>query len=316
MNNQELRACLEALPSLSAWPELLDLFPSTPAPLRTDWALPAYALRAAGQLQERALPVAAALAALQISIMLVDDILDEDPRGKHMEMGSGRAANLALALQAAAHLVLDQLEADVARRYEVAACLQTMALATAAGQELDTQPISGEAAYWRLVTAKSTPFYGAALEAGAILAGVSQATCQAIRTIGVHFGEIIQVMDDLDDAFQIPAKPDWQRQNNNLAILYAKSADHSQRDRFLDLLDEIDAPGHLHAVQQILIDCGAVSYCLYQILQRYRSSLTLLYASDLPDHQPILDLHHLQMRPLAGLLRSIGVSLPPELQDL
>ena len=39
---------------------------------------------------------------LQLSIMLVDDILDDDPRGFQIDKGPGWAANLALALQSAA----------------------------------------------------------------------------------------------------------------------------------------------------------------------------------------------------------------------
>ena len=49
-----------------------------------------------------ALPAVAAIACLQISIILVDDILDDDPRGAYHRLGAGRAANLGLAFQAAA----------------------------------------------------------------------------------------------------------------------------------------------------------------------------------------------------------------------
>ncbi len=70
------------------------------------------------------------------------------------------------------------------RRHQVSTCLQEMALATAAGQELDMQPIVGEAGYWQLVSAKSTPFYAAALESGAILGGVSETARHAIRESG------------------------------------------------------------------------------------------------------------------------------------
>lgn len=320
MNNQTLHTYLQTIVELNAWPEVLNLFPATETALRTDWALPFYSLRATGQPESLAFPVSAALAFIQISIMLVDDILDDDPRGKHLEMGSGRAANLALALQAAAHIALGRLNISAENRYEVATCLQQMALATAAGQELDTQPIDSEEAYWRLVSAKSTPFYAAALESGTIVGGADRETRDMIRSIGVRFGEIIQIMDDLDDAFQMPAKPDWQRQNNNLAILFAKNAEHPQHDDFLQLLDQIIAqPGDvksLRSAQKILIDCGAVSYCVYQILVRYRTSLAQLAASTLVDIQPILDLHYLQMRPLAQMLHTMNISLPPELQGL
>ena len=316
MNNRDIHNCLRNIPGLAAWPEVLNLFPANDIPLRTDWALPTYTMKAAGLTASAALPIAAALACIQISIMLVDDILDDDPRGKHISMGVGRAANLALALQAAAHMAVDTLDTSQECRYQVSTCLQEMALDTAAGQELDMQPIVGESGYWRLVSAKSTPFYAAALESGAILGGVSETTRQIIRSLGVRFGEIIQIMDDLDDAFQSPAKPDWQRQDNNLVILYAKTALHPAHLQFLELLDHLENPGTLVAAQQILIDCGAVSYCLYQIIQRLQESLNLLHGAGLPNPQSILSLYDLQIRPLATLLRTIGVPLPQELQVL
>ena len=316
MNNRDIHNHLRTIPGLAAWPEVLEIIPANDMPLRTDWALPMYGLEAAGQETSAALPVAVALACIQISIMLVDDILDDDPRGKHISMGAGRAANLALALQAAAHMAVDSLETSPERRCQVSTCLQEMALATAAGQELDMQPIVGEAGYWRLVSAKSTPFYAAALESGAILGGVSETARHAIRSLGARFGEIIQIMDDLDDAFQSPAKPDWQRQDNNLAILYAKTAVHPAQAQFLALLDHQESPDALATAQQLLINCGAVSYCLYQIIQRFRESMDLLHGAGLPNPAAILALYHLQMRPLAELLRRIGVSLPLELQGL
>lgn len=316
MDNWAIHECLKTIPGLEVWPEVLSLFPDTDAPLRTDWALPFYSLRAAGQSDTIALPIAAALACIQISIMIVDDILDDDPRGKHVEMGSGRAANLALALQAAAHLAVDTLDTSTDRRHAIATCLQTMALATASGQEIDTQPITGEDAYWRLVSAKSTPFYAAALESGAILGGTDEATQRVVRSIGVHLGEIIQIMDDLEDAFQSPPKPDWKRQNNNLVILFAKTAEHPERTHFLECLSQIDYPGHLQAAQQILINCGAVSYALYEIIQRYHSNMTMLRGSTFLEPQPIVDLHNLQMRPLIQLLLTIGVPIPLDFEML
>lgn len=316
MNNRDIHNHLKTIPGLVAWPEVLEIIPANDTPLRTDWALPMYALESTGLETSAALPVAVALACIQISIMLVDDILDDDPRGKHISMGVGRAANLALALQAASHMAVDTLDASPERRHQVSTCLQEMALATAAGQELDMQPIVGEAGYWQLVSAKSTPFYAAALESGAILGGVSETARHAIRSLGIRFGEIIQIMDDLDDAFQSPAKPDWQRQNNNLAILYAKTAIHPKQPQFLELLAHLENPDTLATAQQLLIDCGAVSYCLYQIIQRFQESMDLLHGAGLPNPSAILALYHLQMRPLAELLRTIGVPLPLELQGL
>ena len=102
--------------------------------------------------------------------------------------------------------------------------LAQAALGTAFGQDLDVQNLRGEANYWRVVGAKSTPFYGAALQLGAVLGGASLDTGKALYDFGVSLGEMIQVFDDLMDAFQSPANPDWSEGRNNLAILYATTA--------------------------------------------------------------------------------------------
>ena len=104
------------------------------------------------------------------------------------------------------------------------------------------QNLEGEENYWRVVRAKSTPFYGAALQIGALLGGASPAVATGLRDLGVLIGEIIQIHDDLLDAFQTPANPDWEQGRNNLPVLYARTADHPDRVRFVGLLPHIADP--------------------------------------------------------------------------
>src|SRR5690606_756780 len=109
---------------------------------------------AGGQLAD-ALPAAAAIACMQISIILVDDILDDEPRGEQMRVGSGRAANMAVALQGAAMSLLSQALWPAGQRLHALHLLSQMAQDTAQGQELDVlagEP--GEETYWQLVRAK------------------------------------------------------------------------------------------------------------------------------------------------------------------
>ncbi len=222
-------------------------------------------------------------------------------------MGSGRAANLALALQAAAHLVIKHGNLAPERIPAIGDCLQAMAFATAVGQEMDVGIISGEDDYWRLVRAKSTPFYASAFELGAIAAGATSQQRAAINEVGMLFGEIIQLLDDMDDAFATPAKPDWTRQNNNLVILFAKTANHMERDEFIELLKEIHEPDKLVRAQGICIRAGSVSYCIYQLVSRIDQVKECLKQSDVPFSDPILDVFRQQLLPLKYLLHRIGV---------
>ena len=71
----------------------------------TRWKLPVIACQAAGESPEKAIPASAALACAQLSIILVDDMLDDDPRGEYRRIGYGNASNFANAFQAAQDLL-------------------------------------------------------------------------------------------------------------------------------------------------------------------------------------------------------------------
>ena len=74
------------------------------------WELPVVACQALGGFPEKAIPASAALACAQISIILVDDILDDDPRGESHRIGYGRAANFSVAFQSAGVEALLEVE--------------------------------------------------------------------------------------------------------------------------------------------------------------------------------------------------------------
>ncbi|MCX7668486.1 MAG: polyprenyl synthetase family protein [Anaerolineae bacterium] len=312
-----LREIVLTLPALAAWPEAAAVFPARgDEPLRFDWQLPVLACRAVGGAEEVALPAAAAVACLQISIILADDMLDQDPRGEHRRLGVGRTANLALAFQAAAMALIGRAPAGADARSAAQAALADAALMTAYGQELDVQNLPGEANYWRVVKAKSTPFYGAAVQVGALLGGADAATAQGIYDLGVFLGEMIQIVDDLTDAFQTPANPDWTEGRNNLALLFATTAGHARRDELLALIPRAADPAALHTAQEILIGAGAVSYCVYQWLARYRAARALLARLSLADPRPLLHAVEVQVAPLHRWLDSIGIAGPTELEQI
>src|SRR5688500_14401082 len=93
---------LLTFPLFDSWHELEGILRRAASGQPRDWQLPAIACQALGQSPEEAVPASAALACAQISIILVDDMLDEDPRGEYRRIGHGRAANFAVAFQAAA----------------------------------------------------------------------------------------------------------------------------------------------------------------------------------------------------------------------
>lgn len=302
------------LPLLAGWPQAADLLQRAGSGPRPDWDLPAVACVAVGGEVALANPGRAAIACLQLSIILVDDLLDDDPRGEYRRIGAGAAANLALALEASAHQFVRDAAMPRERQLLILDRLSQMALQTAYGQSLDSQPAAAtEATYWAVVAAKSTPFYGTALCVGALLGGGTPQVADQMYALGTLLGEIVQVHDDLTDAFQTPAGPDWLQARLNLALLYARLADYPARARFLAIQSEVSRPERLSEAQRLLIQSGAVSYCLYHLIQRYRQATHLLGALALPNPEPVRQLLVRQMAPIVALLQRHNIPLPAEL---
>lgn len=310
---KKIQEILQTIPELSDWPELLTVFSRSRDQPHPDWEIPLLVCKALRADTHIGLTSAAAIACMQISIMLVDDILDDDPRGEHLKQGVGPVANIALAFQAAAFRLIEFSEAAAAQKWAAAQCLSRMALATSYGQHLDVQNLSGEEDYWRVVEAKSTPFYGAAYQLAAILGGAGAEIIDGLKEIGTLIGEMIQIEDDLQDAFQQPANADWFQGRNNLLILYATHADHKEREAFLALLPAIDAPEQLIKAQQILISCGAVSYAAYHLTERFREAVQRLRDMDLPDPSPLQNMLDDYAVTLVNLLQSGGMHVDNKL---
>ena len=91
---------IRALPEVDVWPELATLFERATEAPNKDWYIPLRACQAVGGEAESAILAGVALACLQVSIILVDDILDEEPDAEYTRRGAGPTANMALALGA------------------------------------------------------------------------------------------------------------------------------------------------------------------------------------------------------------------------
>jgi geranylgeranyl pyrophosphate synthase len=304
-------------PQVAAWPEMADAFNHAMTEHRIKlWEFPVQACQAVGGDGASAVPAAAAISCLQLGLMLIDDMLDEDPRGAYHQLGQAATANMAFAFQSAAFRVLADVPAEAERRAALYASLAQMTLTVALGQYLDSRNLDDEEGYWRVAETKSAPYFGSALQIGALLGGAPPDVGQRLYEIGFLVGVGINVYDDLMDALETPAKPDWAQGRNNLAILYALTADHPGRAEFEALRAQADDPPALDAAQRILIQSGAVSYCVYHIVRRNQAARQLLDGIPLADPRALRELIAGHTRPLVGLLESAGAAIPPELETL
>ena len=313
MSIEAIKKQLLAIPEIAAWPEIAALVEK---PLRQQlincFDYPGIAARSLGQGVAGTWPASAAILCSLASIHLVDDMLDEDPRGAYHKWGAGKAANIALALQATAAQVLAE-NAPPERQAALHRCLAKMSIATAWGQQLDAEDHPGEEAYWRTTRLKTPPLFGGALELGALLAGAPDSLAAAIGALGLPIGEMIQVNDDLHDALEVPACPDWFRQGGNLAILYARLAPHPQRERFEALRQRVSDEKALREAQDLMIECGGVSYCAYSLLEIYKKGRKMVDELDVVDRAPLIELVDCQVQAVLELLRKLGVAAPEEL---
>jgi geranylgeranyl diphosphate synthase type I len=188
-----------------------------------------------------------------------------------------------------------------------------MSLATCYGQGLDSQEVTTEEEYWRVVGNKTPPLFGEALRMGALLGGATPDTAELLARVGRALGLFIQVNDDMADAMAVPACADWQRRHNNLPILFALTADHAEREEFVRLSAQSGDAAALAAAQKILLRSGAISFCALRLIEFSREIRELLGSVALKDPAPVARIVDLHMKPLHRLLEKVGVEEPEAL---
>jgi geranylgeranyl pyrophosphate synthase len=299
---------LLTFPIFDEWHEMRTILQRMASERPRDWQLPITGCQAVGAPAEKAVPASAALACVQISVILVDDMLDADPRGEYQRIGNGRAANFALAFQAAGCDALIRSKASSPVKWEALNSLHHMMLTIARGQELDVQNPGDEASYWRVVENKSGPFFGCAIHLGALLGETTINTADKLKKLGNLYGEMIQIYDDLNDTMAVPANPDWLQGRKPLPILFALSVNHPDRARFENLYKNISVGNALQEAQEVLIQCGALSYCVDQLLRRYQIAQDILNKTSLPNKAGVASLIKEVIAPVWKLFETLGIS--------
>ncbi len=311
---EEIADYFSGLPSVDAWEEVQSLFKRIGSQKPHHWILPVRACRAVGGTSDQAIPAAVAVGCCHTSIILVDDMLDADPRGEYHRLGMPAAANMACALQAAAIEAIASSEVEPGAKLTALRSMNRMILATALGQSWDVQSLLDEAAYWRVVRTKSSPFFGAALEIGALLGGGAVEVAGELKELGHLYGEMIQIHDDLSDALEVPANPDWQSGRSSLPILFAQVVDHPDRQRFLELRGDTSDLEKLAEAQTILIRCGAISYGVDQLVRRYQKGRAILDGVPLSHREELEGMLDEVITPVKKMFETLGItqfSLPP-----
>lgn len=296
-----------ALPHIASWEGAEKVFQDAVAGKPKHWLLPAQACEAVCGQPERAVFAVMAVACAHVGILLVDDMLDADPRGEYHRIGMPASANLSCAFQASALHAVSQCVPNGPSRFVAMNSFNEMFLTTAFGQFLDVQSPVDETAYWKVAQIKSSPFFGAALQIGALAGGSPLDTAEQLKQLGCLYGEMIQIHDDMHDTMESPANPDWLQGRRPLPILFALQVDHPERDHFMELSQNIVDVNALQEAQEILIRCGAISYCADMLMKKYRTARRLLNRIPLLDPEPVSSLLNEIIAPVHELLKSVDV---------
>ncbi len=303
MNIYEATASyLSSLFPTQEWPYMQKLINRARANKPHNWQLPFVTCEAVGGELEEAVPGAAAIACLQISILLIDDLLDEDPRGEYHNLGTAQTANLAAGFQAVGLDAVSKCDAKPQTKLLILQHLNQMLLTTTFGQHLDIHNPSNELDYWKLVRTKSTPFFSTAFYIGALLGQATEIVTKNIRHLGELYGEMIQIHDDINDVLAVPANPDWIMGRLPLPLLFAQVVKHPERERFINLRSEITNPDALREAQTILIRCGAISYSIAHLIERHNKMQKLLESTSLIHRQQLSGLLQTVIEPVNRLL--------------
>ncbi len=297
-------------PQVSQWPLLQRTIRQAHGEPPVAWDFPIAGCVAAGANEQQALPAVAAITCAHIAIILIDDILDEDPRGQHHRLGAGRAANLAAGL---CSLGQHMLEAYPCQHPGLAAAaLSQMMGNTAYGQDLDVQNPHSEDGYWAVTRAKSSPYFAAALTLGGLYGEASVELAQQLRQFGALFGEVMQIHDDLNDCLAEPANVDWLQGRAPLPLLFAELVPHPQRERFVALRSQVSQPDALREAQSILVSSGAISYCVNELMLRHQRLQSMLDAMPLAEPRLLQQVLDHAIAPVEHLFASVDAGVRPD----
>jgi geranylgeranyl pyrophosphate synthase len=230
-----------------------------PPPLAT---LPLAACVAAGGYVEAAIPGAAAWLALNLSLRIYDDAMDEDrPDALWATLGGARATVVAAMLREAATLVLTRTaRAELAAGvlHDISATL----LHVGAGQDRDLAGAAHDLkTWWHVMSQKSGRLFALACRIGAQLGGGGAAAIESLSRYGHAVGVALQLADDWS-ATAAPGGRDLAIGKRTTPILLALAmAPPEQRAQLEALLAA--RPWDAAAVGRILDGSGARAYALW-----------------------------------------------------
>lgn len=290
---------------INPWPGLMKFIISIINEKPKHILMPGVIAAAYGGEEESQVGANAVISLLYGAIIAVDSILDGDQFGPVAGFSSGELANMSLGLAGWAVRALNRLE-GIREKGAADDVLSRLLYQVSLGQALDSGNPETEEAYWELASMKSGSFFAGAFALGGLAGGASAAEQTRLAALGQVYGLMLQIHDDLRDALETPANPDWLNGRYTLPILYAHLVDHSERARFDAIRLQVADAARLEEAQAILVRSGALSYGFYQIQERYEQAMLELEDLALVDDRVIRRMFDELMHPVMQILDRVA----------
>lgn len=260
--------------------------------------------------QELLVDATAAVCCVHMGIKIIDDIIDEDQRGIQKELGIGQAANAAYIYQASAYKIILESNYPTSVKMKIINYLIHFAKVTSIGQFYDATQIETEQDFFHALSLKSGPLFGDCLRIGAAInPSATEQEIEILYNLGVIYGYLIQLNDDLSDTFKTPASNDWLPNRTNLPILYASNTSHEKQGRFKKIRNQVlENKEKLHEAQQILISSGAYFKVIEDIIWQAHLFRQLLIPADIENKQPLETLLNELMEPVKNKINSLNLT--------
>jgi geranylgeranyl diphosphate synthase, type I len=184
--------------------------------------LPLVSCHAVNGIARNAIPVSAALIAVEVSLRIFDDLEDKDRSGQLWEViGEARAWNYASAIHILSFEILSHSSLPDLVFRKVNQLFIEAFFEIAEGQEYD---LAGEVKtieeYWRTIELKTARAYSAACASGAMVGTENLEMIHACSTFGHHVGLAIQIFNDMESIWQPNGITDLKQGKLTLPLLY------------------------------------------------------------------------------------------------
>jgi geranylgeranyl pyrophosphate synthase len=250
-----------------------------------------------------------AVCCIHMGIKIIDDLIDEDQRGIQAEVGVGQAANAAYIYQATGIKIILDSNYSYDQKMKVIDYLIHFSKITSIGQYYDATQISTINNFYHALELKSGPLFGDCMRIGAVVSNATEEETQTLYQLGVIYGYLIQLNDDLSDTFATPASNDWLPNRTNLPLLYASNLPHEKQIRFNQIRNQVfDSETMLAEAQQILISSGAYFKVIEDIIWQSHLFRELLEKSSLKNKQPLEELFIELMDPVIKKINKLKLT--------